>query len=157
MDTQPIVNKVAASDLVVFDLESFWDGGEVVTLDLAPLLLKGLILKEKDFREAVAAMNPADFEGKHVAVLCSSHAVIPTWAFMLIASKLSTAAASVGHGSPADLIREHLAVQLRTHDWSQYADRNVIVKGCPSDIIPTAAYMEAVSSLQKVASKIMYG
>ena len=157
MDFEPIVNKVAESDLVVFDLEELWDGREVATFDLAPLLFKGLILKEKDFRLAIRELNASDFADKHVAVTCSTNAIIPTWAYMVVVAKLGPVATSVGFGTPADVVREEMSKVLNGHDWLTYQDRNVIVKGCPSDVIPIAAYMDAVASLQAVAGKIMYG
>ena len=157
MDFEPIVNKVAESDLVVFNLEDFWDGKEVVSFDLAPLLFKGLILKEKDFRAAIKGLDESAFRDKHVAVSCSTNAILPTWAFMVVAAKLGLVAASVGHGSPEEIIRERIATRLGSHDFSTYRGKNVIVKGCPSDVIPTSAYVDAVSSLQGVAAKIMYG
>ena len=157
MDFEPIVNKVAESDLVVFDLEEFWDGREVASFDLAPLLFKGLILKEKDFRQAIRELDTSEFADKHVAATCSTDAIIPTWAYMVVVAKLSPVAASVGFGTPEEVVRELISVVLASHDWSAYQDRNVIVKGCPSDVIPTAAYMDAVAALQAVASKIMYG
>lgn len=157
MDFEPVVNKVAQSDLVVFDLEDFWDGHEVVAFDLAPLLFKGLVLKEKDFRQAVKGLDPSEYAGRHVAVFCSSNAIIPTWAYMLVAARVAPVAKSVGVGSPEELVRSRIAAALGSHNWSQYEGRNVIVKGCPSEIIPTSAYVDAVASLREVAAKIMYG
>ena len=157
MDVEPIINRVAESDLVVFDLEDFWDGRELAAFDLAPLLFKGVILKEKDFRQAMKDLDTSLFDNKHVAVLCSTDAIVPTWAYMAVAAKLAPVAASVGYGTEKEISREFISVELGTHDWSQYAGRNVIVKGCPSEIIPISAYVDAVSSLQKVAAKIMYG
>jgi hypothetical protein len=157
MDAQPIVNKVAKSDLVVFDLESLWDGGEVVELDLAPFLFKGLMLREKDFREAVNSIDTEAFADKHIAVFCSTKAIIPTWAYMLVTSRLSPKARSVGYGSKADLVHEQIMKRLAELDWDKYQDRTVIVKGCPSEVVPTSAYVDVVASLQRVAAKIMYG
>lgn len=157
MDFEPIINKVAESDLIVFDLEDFWDRRELITMDLAPLLFKGLILKERDFRQAMKDLDESQFSNKHVAVTCSTSAVIPTWAYMAVAAKLAPVAASVGYGSHADIVRERISAQLALHNWTQYEGKNVIVKGCPSDMVPTSAYVDAVSALQKVAAKIMYG
>ncbi|MFV1980736.1 MAG: DUF2480 family protein [Rhodothermia bacterium] len=157
MDFEPIINKVAKSDLIVFDLEDVWDGHEIASFDLAPLLFKGLILKEKDFRLAMKDLEASRFADKHVAVFCSTNAIIPTWAFMAVAAKLAPVAASVGYGTPEDVIRDRISVRLDRHDWSRYAGQNVIIKGCPSDIIPISAYVDAVSALQEVAAKIMYG
>ena len=157
MDFEPIVNRVAESDLMVFNLEDFWDGGQVREIDLAQYLFKGLILKENAFREAVKELDLEEYRDAHVAVSCSTNAVIPTWAYMLMAARLAPVAASVSYGTTEELVRQKIGTSLATHDWSKYEKRNVIVKGCPSDIIPTAAYLDAVTRLQPVAAKIMYG
>src|SRR5690606_25211295 len=102
-----IVNRVAESDIVVFNLEALWDGRPVAELDLEPFLYEGLILREKDFREKVKTHDWAQYEGRHVAVFCSADALVPTWAFMLVATKLDGVAASVAHGRAADLVRDH--------------------------------------------------
>ncbi len=154
---EPIVNRVAQSDLVVFNLEELWDGREVVELDLAPFLFQGLILREKDFRAAVKAHDWAQYEGQHVAVHCSTDAILPTWAAMLAASKLTGRASSAALGRTADLLRDHFTRALETEDWSRFAGKPVVIKGCGSTVVPPSAYLVATQRLQAVASKLMYG
>ncbi|MDX1532163.1 MAG: DUF2480 family protein [Rhodothermales bacterium] len=154
---EPIVNRVAESDIVVYNLEELWDGREVVEFDLAPLLFEGLILREKDFRAAVKAHDWAPYEGKHVAVYCSTDAIVPTWASMLVASKLTGRAASVAAGRTADLLRDHFTRALAAEDWSRFRDRPVVIKGCGSRVVPPNAYLLATEKLQGVAKKLMYG
>jgi len=154
---EPIINRVAESDIEVYDLAALWDGREVVELDLAPFLFKGLVLREKDFRAAVKTYDWAQYEGRHVAVFCSTDAIVPTWAFMLIASKLTGRAASVAYGRAADLVRDHFTRALEAEDWGRYADKPVVIKGCGGQVVPPSAYLVATQKLQGVAKKLMYG
>ncbi|TDI72378.1 MAG: DUF2480 family protein [Bacteroidetes bacterium] len=154
---EPIVNRVAESDLKVFNLEELWDGNEVVELDVAPWLYEGMIVREKDFRESVKNHPWSDYTGQHVAVFCSADAIVPTWAFMLVASRLESVAASVALGQKADLVRNYFSVRIAAMDLSEYEDGLVVIKGCGSGIVPVEAYVDAMQRMQGVAKKIMYG
>ena len=154
---EPIVNRVAESDIEIFDLDALWDGASVTTFDIAPYLFKGVILKEKDFREAMKNMDWLAFEGKHVAITCSEDAIIPTWAYMLVASKLESIAQSVGFGDPSELVRDFYIRALDNQDWQPYENKIVVIKGCSSKTVPMNAYLVATQKLQSVARKIMYG
>lgn len=154
---QPIVNRVAESDLEVFNLEDLWDGRQVVEFDMSPMLHHGIVLREKEFRASVREYDWSMYEGDHVALFCSTDAVLPTWAPMLIASKLDGVAASVSFGNRARLIEQRFAEALAAFDWDRYKDRMVVVKGCSSDIVPPSAYVAATNKLQQVAKKIMFG
>ena len=152
-----LVNRVAESDIETFNLEALWDGKPVLGFDLAPLLVEGLVLRERPFREALKAHDWSAYEGCHVAVHCSTDALLPTWAPMLVATKLYGRAASVAFGTEADLRRDYFVRALDTVDWARYASKPVVVKGCASAIVPTAAYLLATQKLQDVAAKLMYG
>ena len=154
---EPIVNRVAQSDIEVYNLEDLWQGHKVVPFDLAPLLHEGLILREKDFRDAVKAIDWAQYRDRLVAVHCSTDAIIPVWAYMLVASRLDGIAAGVGFGPPEAVVRDYFVRALEHEDWSRYEDRIVVVKGCASRIVPIDAYLIAVGKLQRVARKLMYG
>ena len=154
---EPIVNRVAESDIEVFDLAALWDGGAVAELDLAPFLVEGLILREKDFREHVKAHDWSAYDDQHVAIFCSADAIVPVWAYMLIASKLAGRARSVTYGRRADLLREHFARALDAVDWGRYEGAIVVVKGCGNAVVPESAYVGAMLRLQAVARKLMYG
>ncbi|PSQ98609.1 MAG: hypothetical protein BRD48_06410 [Bacteroidetes bacterium QS_9_68_14] len=157
--SQDLTNRVAESEIVTFDLEALWDGAEVASFDIAPFLVEGLMLKEEPFREAVKAHDWAQHEGQHVAVACSTDAIVPTWAFMLVATKLEEAgAASVAFGSEEELVRDYFTRALARHDWSQYEGRPVVVKGCAGDVVPESAYLQATRCLQRApARKLMFG
>lgn len=154
---EPIVNRVENSDVTVFNLEDLWDERPVVELDVEPFLFEGLVLREKDFREKVQAHDWSTYRDRHVAVYCSVDAIIPTWAFMLIASKLEGVARSVGLGREEDLVRDHFVRAIERVDWSEYASLPVVIKGCGSRLVPPNAYVLATQKLQGVAGKIMYG
>ena len=152
-----IVNRVAVSDIETFDLEALWDGRPIATFDLAGFLVEGLVLREKPFREALTSHDWSLYDGRHVAVTLSTDAIVPTWAYLLVASRLHGRAASVAFGSETDLVRDFFVRALEGVDWSTYADKPVVVKGCGSGIVPTDAYLIAVGKLQAVAKKLMYG
>lgn len=154
---EPITNRVAESDIEVFNLEKFWDEQPVAELDLEPFLYEGLILREKDFRQKVKEHDWMQYEGQHVAIYCSTDAIIPTWAFMLIASKLEGVARSVAQGRAADLRRDHYVRALEAADLSEYEDAIVVVKGCGGQTVPVNAYLLAMQKLQGVARKLMFG
>jgi len=152
-----IVNRVAESAIETFNLEDLWDGGEVVEFDIEPFLFHSLIVKERDFRDSVRSFDWSVFEGKHVAIFCSVDTVIPTWAFMLISSKLENVAASSVVGRSGDLAPVFYAAALAAFDFSVYADRIVVIKGCNSGVVPTSAYADVTVRLQRVARKLMFG
>ena len=154
---EPIVNRVAESQIDVFNLDDFWDGKPVVSFDIAPFLYEGLILREKEFRAEVAEHDWSQYVDKHVAIDCSADAIVPTWASMLVATMLEPHAASVAHGSASDLIRDHYARELGAFEWSQYEDKIVVIKGCGGSTVPQAAYVAATTQLKKVARKVMFG
>lgn len=154
---EPIVNRVAESDIDVFDLSLLWDGAPVDELDLAPFLEEGLILREIPFRQAVKAHDWSAYAGRHVAVYCATDAIVPTWAFMLVAAHLEATARSVAFGRAADLVRDHFTRALAAFDWEAYRDRIVVVKGCGTKVVPVSAYVQAMKALQAVARKVMYG
>lgn len=159
-----VVNRVAESAIATVDLASLWDGAPVTELDLAPFLTRGLVLRERDFRQTVKDTDWNAYAGRHVAVFCSTDAIVPPWAFMVIAAKLHGVARSVAAGRAADLIRDTFVRTLSDYDWSAYADRPVVLKGCSDTLpgtdgeaVPLDAFLLATQALQGVAAKLMYG
>ena len=151
-----LVNRVAKSGIVVYNLEDLWDGCPVRTLDIAPFLDQGLIVREELFRSRVGDYDWQQFDGTHVAVNCSSDALIPSWAWMLVTSRL-TGARSVELGTAEDTVRAWFTRALADEDWSRYEGRIVVVKGCGASIVPESAYATAMTRLMTVARKVMYG
>jgi hypothetical protein len=154
---EPIENTVADSEIRVFNLADLWDDRSVTELDISAFLVEGLMLKEKAFREQVDEHDWSQYDGEHVALYCSTDAIIPTWGYMLIASELRDPAASTTLGRAEDLRREYYVQALADVDWSAYEDRPVVIKGCGSDVVPEMAYVRATQKLQAVARKLMYG
>ena len=155
---ESLTNSVAQNeDLKVFNLEELWDERPVKELDLTEFLFKGMIVKEKHFREEVSEFDWSAYEDAHVALFCSTDTIVPQWAWMLVASKLKERAETVTLGERDDLLREYYTRALAGLDWSEYEGRKVVVKGCGSDDVPESAYVAATLELQDRAEKIMYG
>jgi Protein of unknown function (DUF2480) len=155
---EEIVNKVANSGLVTIDLESWIATDLCKSVDIAPQLWQGVALREKDFRAFVQSHDWSEFQGVHVAVFCSADAIVPQWAYMLVASALTRAGAlSAMQSTPDELAQWLLLQRIQTLDANEYADRRIIVKGCSKKSIPPSAYTLLVSKLQPVVKSIMFG
>ena len=152
-----IINKVAESGLITLDLEQFLPVQPIVVFDLKEYLFMGLILKEKDFRAALQQHDWTQYKDKNVAVTCSVDAVIPVWAYMLVASYLQPFAIDVVYGTEEDLKNQVLMKNLEKLDVSTYDDKRVVVKGCGEVRIGDRAYLEITKKLRPVAKSIMYG
>lgn len=152
-----VVNRVAASGIETVDVAAVLGPLDVVGLDLAPMMHRGLVVRERDFRASVAALDVASFAGSHVAILVPEGALVPAWAPMLLAAALSPVAASVAVAS-VDARRSALASErVQAHDWSGYAGRVVVLKGCGTGEVPLDAFAQATVALQGVAAKVMFG
>lgn len=152
-----IVNRVANSSLLTFDLEQLRVKGDRVVYDLKDVLFQGMILREKDFRDHVRDHEWSKYEGKLVAVTCTADAIVPTWAYMLVAVALKPFARRVCFGSLEDMEDTFFTEALNGVDWEQYRGARVVVKGCSDALVPVAAYVEATGRLAGVAASIMYG
>ena len=152
-----LVNKVASSGIVTLDLEQYLPQEPVVSFDLKDHLFMGLILKEKDFREALKSKDWQPFEGNNVAVFCSVDAVIPVWAYMLVATHLQPFAKDIFVGSPEEMKKHLFLKSLGAIDPGAFADQRVVVKGCGEVNIEPFAYAEITRLLRPVAKSIMYG
>lgn len=152
-----IVNKVANSVLEVFDLEDYYPIGIRTQLDISQWLLDGFLLKEKDFREALKNHDWSQFQNHFVAIHCSTDAIIPAWASILVTVYLSPFAKKVLFGNLTDLETSLYQEILSTLDYSKYQDKPVILKGCSKKPVPESAYIMAIQKLQPFAKSIMYG
>ena len=152
-----ITNKVAESALTSIDLEEYYPKGETAVFDLKDHLFMGLILKEKDFRAALQAYDWQQFHNKMVAITCSADAIIPMWAYMLVASNLQPIAKEVLFGEEKNVVNTLLVRNLSTIKGEDYTDKRVVVKGCGDVTIPEAAYVEITNKLRPFVKSIMYG
>jgi hypothetical protein len=152
-----IINKVAQSSLVTLNLEELIHPGERVVYDITQNLFHGLILKEKDFRAFVKENDWLVYTGKNVAVICSADAIVPTWAYMLLATKLEQYAHRYVFGNLEALEQALFQEAIAKIDPEDYREAKVVVKGCGSIPVPTFAYVEIMHKLLPVASSVMYG
>ena len=152
-----IVNKVADSGLVSLDLENYYPKGEIAVFDMKDHLYMGMILKEKDFREALKNLDWDIYKNKYVAVSCTADAVIPVWAYMLVASNLSSVAKDFIMGDEKELHRTLFLKNLSAINTNEFADKRIVIKGCGETPIGEFAYTEITKLLRPVAKSIMYG
>lgn len=152
-----IVNRVAASSLVVFDLEQYYQQGARKIIDISQQLEGGVLLREKEFRNFIKTNDWAEYSGAFVAIHCSADAIVPAWAYMLLSLALQPFARRVVRGSIEDLERQLFMDELARVDWKQYDGQRVVVKGCSKFPVPESAYVEAVFRLRPWAASIMYG
>lgn len=152
-----IVNKIQQSGLIQLDLASFKPKETIETIDLKQNLWQELALKEKDFREFVKENDWTQYEGKVVGVYCSADAIIPTWAFMLVISKLQEHGVVAFVGDKAEVEKQLILSNIAAIDLEKYTDGRLIIKGCSDVAHPAFAMSELVKRLQPVSKSIMYG
>lgn len=152
-----IVNRVAKSPIITFNLEDYYHQGEREVFDVAPLLFQGLILREKDFRQYVKEHDWSQYEGKNIALTCSAEAIVPTWAYMLLATKLEPVANMVVFGDEALLEYSLYKEALAAIDLESFSGRPVVIKGCGDLPVPESAYVEITRLIRPYAKTIMYG
>lgn len=153
----PLNNKVAESGLISLDLASFIPSNELVLFDIKPFLFMELILKEKDFRAALANLDWTTYQDKIVGIYCSTDAIIPMWANMLIVAGLTPYAKQVYFGNEAEVRAQLLLDQIQAIDASEYLDQRVVIKGCGETPIGASAYVAITQKLRPVVKSIMYG
>jgi len=151
------VNRVANSGLVTLNLEDLLHPGERVQYDLKDNLFHGLILREKDFREFLKTHDWAQYAGRNVAIVCSADAIVPTWAYMLLATRLHPHAHRYVFGSLEALEQALFQEAIAALDAEEYRDAKVVVKGCGTVPVPTFAYVAIMHKLLPVAGSVMYG
>lgn len=152
-----LTNRVSESALVTINLEDYYPKEEVAVFDLKDYLFMGLILKEKDFREALKNLDLSAFTNKTVAVTCTADAVIPMWAYMLVASVLQPVAAEVVFGNEEETKKQILLTNISQLKVNEFADKRIVIKGCGDLPVGEAAYLQATKILRPVAKSIMYG
>ena len=151
------VNKVAESGILTLDLEDFYPKEATVVFDMKDHLFMGLILKEKDFRETMKELDIEPYTGKNIALTCSADAVIPVWAYMLVATYLQPVAKEIIFGDADFLHKTIFLNNISKINIADYEDKRVVIKGCGELPITEAAYVAVTGLLRPVAKSIMYG
>lgn len=156
-NTEQVRNRMAQSKQEILDLEDLRPSGKRVVFDLKDWLFQGLIVREKDFKAHLKEENWQDYEGMHVAVLCSADAIVPTWAFMSVVAALTPHARTVVMGDLNTLEQEIFRRELAQVDWEEYVGKKVVIKGCSKEKVPDFVYGEAVRMLSPLAKLIRFG
>ncbi len=152
-----IINKVAESGIIEIDLEKYYPKEEILVFDLKDYLFMGLILKEKDFREALKNLDLSVYHNKYATVTCTADAIIPSWAYMLTASYLQPVALDVFAGNMESAFKTIFIKNIQAITANDFADKRVVIKGCGDLPIEAFAYLEITKLLLPVAKSIMFG
>lgn len=154
---EEIINRVAKSNLKTIDLEDFYPPEQRVIFDISSWLYQGLILKEKDFREQVKNYNWEQYQDTYVALSCSTDAIIPSWAYLLLTTRLQPYVKKVVVGDLKLLETVIFQEIIESLDVLEYQDKPVIIKGCANKPIPPSAYSFLIHKIQPVAKSILFG
>ncbi len=157
MEDKPLVNRVANSGLVTINLEDFFPKGKVIVFDMKDYLYMELILKEKDFRAALKEHDWSQYEGANLLVICSTDAIIPVWAYMLVTGYAEPFATEIFQGDEETFYKVAYEKALMNFDGAQHEGARVIIKGCSNKPVPPAAYVMLTKKLRPFAQAIMYG
>jgi hypothetical protein len=152
-----IENKVAKSGLITLNLEDLKPNWEIIGLDISTVLVEGLMLREKDFRAFIADHDWSSYLGKQVYIHCSTAAIVPTWAYMLISAALSEISNSCLFGSRAALEKLLWLELIKKLDYDSFIDQKVIVKGCSDEVIDESVYMLLATNLTPIVKSLMFG
>ncbi|MDY8135290.1 DUF2480 family protein [Aquimarina sp. 2201CG5-10] len=153
-----IINRVANNkNLISFDLEDYYPEGERILFDIKDWLYEGLLLREKDFRKHVSDHDWSQYQDKYIALTCSTDAIIPGWAYLLLTSVLIPYSKKVVVGSLETLETIVYNEIINALDVSSYQDKLLIIKGCSNKPVPEGAYISLIQKLQPIAKSIMYG
>lgn len=155
--SEKLVNKVADSGLITVDLEEWYPHEHSIGFDLKDYLYMGLILKEKDYREALKQVDWEQFRSKNVAVFCSADAIIPVWAYMLAGIYLEPVCRRFFFCNPEEMITRIYEEIISTLDVEPFRNQRIIIKGCSEKPVPVAAYLAITRKLRSVARSLMYG
>jgi len=155
--SEVFVNKVANSGIITLDLEAYLPVGEMTSFDLKDHLFMGLILKEKDFREALKNLDWTIYKDKNVAITCGVDAIIPVWAYMLVATYLQPVAKNIFTGTVEEMYKHLFLKNIDAIKAEEFVDQRIVVKGCGEVAIGNFAYAEITKLLLPVAKSIMYG
>ena len=152
-----IVNRIAESALITFDLEDLYQIGERKSIDLSQWLYEGLILKEKEYRAHLNAHEWSSYQDQFISLHCSTEAILPAWAFLLLTTYLHPFARKVVIGSIQDLEVQLFSEEIQLLDVTPFKDKPVIIKGCSDKTVPQDAYAKLITKLQPVVKSLFFG
>lgn len=152
-----IINRVANSKLITIDLEDFYPQGKRVLFDIKDWLFEGFVLREKDFREQVTNHDWSQYQNQYVALTCSTDAIIPGWAYMLLSIHLEPYVKKVMIGNLETFETSIYQDIINDLEIKTYKDKPIIIKGCSNKPVPANAYIMLANKLKPVAKSIMYG
>lgn len=152
-----LVNRVANSGLVTLKLEDYYPTNEIIHFDLKDYLFQGLILKEKDFRTALKEYDWSSLNETTLLVYCSTDAIIPVWAYMLVASYAAKFTDKVYQLSETEYLKKHFSDMIASIDISEYEGQKMVIKGCSDKPVPPSAYLDIMTRLEGIAQSVMYG
>jgi len=155
--SEPLINKVAQSGIITLDLEVFFPTEEILPLDIKDFLFRGLLLKELEFRANLKNVDWTAFQDKSVAVFCSSDAILPQWAYMLIVVYLQQVTKEIYFGTIAEVEQKLLLQNIQNMDVAQYQEERLIIKGCGTKALGGEAYLEITKKLKPVVKSLMFG
>lgn len=154
---EEIINRVAQSKLITFNLEDYYPKGQRFIFDLSQWLYEGFVLREKDFREHAKNHDWSQYQDQFIALTCSTDAIVPAWAYMLVSTYLEPYAKKVVIGDLEDLESHLYQEVIERLDVSALKDQPVIIKGCSNKPVPKNAYIFLIKKLQPVVKSLMYG
>jgi len=155
--SREIVNRVANSGLITIDLSDYAPKKNILIFDVKDLLFEGIILKEKAFRSSLKEFDCSVYKGKIVALCCSTEAIIPMWAYMLVSSYLNPISSGVYFGTKEDVFQNILLKNITDIDSEKFKNKKVIVKGCGNIPLNEALYVAITQKLQNSVSSLMFG
>ena len=156
-NNKPLINRVASSGLITINLEDFFPKEELIIFDLKDYLFMEMILKEKEFRVALKEHDWTQYKGKNLAVHCSTDAIIPVWAYMLVTAFAAPYASTVFQGDAETFYKVAFQKALVDLNGKDYEQKRIVIKGCSNKPVPPSAYVELTLKLQPYAQSIMYG
>ncbi|WP_299097090.1 DUF2480 family protein [uncultured Winogradskyella sp.] len=154
---EEIINRVANSKLKVIDLEDYYPNGQRILFDIKDWLLEGLVLREKEFRAHVAEHDWSQYNNCYVALHCSTDAIVPDWAYMLISLELQNYSKLTVIGTLEDLESLIYSSIIAELNLCVYQDMPVIIKGCSNKPVPANALVLLSQKLKPIAKSIMFG
>lgn len=155
--SEAIINRVAESGIVTIDLKEYYPQGEIIVFDIRDHLFRGLILKEKDFREALKNTDWSLYRDKNLAITNTADAIIPMWAYMLVATHAGPYARAIFFGNEKEFIQSAMLGKIGAISPEEYAGKRIVIKGCGDVTIPEGAYVAITQKLRPVVKSLMFG